>query len=105
MHYSQLFGRAIKAEYLSLGTLLTAGTLAFASMSGGKKSESSGGSVTEVIQKAKEAIPLNAGSRYVGSQLISSEICIDNCFLRILVKKSNCTFVLFPPIFCTNDDD
>ena len=63
---SQVFGRAIKNEYLSLGTIITAAVVAYGSMSGGKKEAApSGSSLKETIEKAKETIPLGAGSRYV----------------------------------------
>ncbi|PAV20335.1 deoxyribose-phosphate aldolase [Pyrrhoderma noxium] len=59
----QVFGRAIKNEYLSLGTIITAAVVAYGSMSGGKKEAApSGSSLKETIEKAKETIPLGAGS-------------------------------------------
>lgn len=64
--WSQIFGRAIKNEYLSLGTIIGTAAIAYASMSGGKKEAApSGSTVQETIQKVKEAVPLGAGSRYV----------------------------------------
>ncbi|KAI5118604.1 hypothetical protein M0805_004179 [Coniferiporia weirii] len=60
----QIFGRAIKTEYLSLGTIIASASLAYASMSGGKKEAAppSGASMKETIQKVKESVPLSAGS-------------------------------------------
>ncbi|KLO16124.1 hypothetical protein SCHPADRAFT_230347 [Schizopora paradoxa] len=59
----QIFGRAVKNEYLSLATIIGAASIAFASM-GGKKEvpPAAGATLKETIQKAKEAIPLGAGS-------------------------------------------
>ncbi|KAH7882818.1 hypothetical protein F5I97DRAFT_133061 [Phlebopus sp. FC_14] len=53
-----IFGRAIKTEYLTLGTLFTTGTIAYASM-GGKKDTSAGKPMAE---RVKEAVPISAGS-------------------------------------------
>ncbi|EJD05568.1 uncharacterized protein FOMMEDRAFT_17851 [Fomitiporia mediterranea MF3/22] len=58
-----IFGRAIKNEYLSLGTIIGTAAIAYASMGGSKKQPApSGGNVQESIQKVKDAVPLNAGS-------------------------------------------
>jgi len=58
-----IFGRAVKNEYLSIATLVGAASIAFASMGGKKEAPPTAGvSLKETIQKAKEAIPLGAGS-------------------------------------------
>lgn len=95
--YSQLFGRVIKAEYLSLGTLITAGAVAYASI-GGKKAEPapSGATVRETIQKVKESIPLNAGSRcvvWVGFMDIPHSD-VRNSFVSS-ARKSSCMSIFF----------
>ncbi|KIJ63759.1 hypothetical protein HYDPIDRAFT_29110 [Hydnomerulius pinastri MD-312] len=55
---SVILGRAIKTEYLTLGTLFATGTAVFASM-GGKKDTSAGKPLAE---RVKEAVPITAGS-------------------------------------------
>ncbi|KAJ8590373.1 hypothetical protein M405DRAFT_736978, partial [Rhizopogon salebrosus TDB-379] len=54
-----IFGRAIKTEYLTLGTLFATGGAVFASLGGKKESASSGKPLSE---RVKEAVPITAGS-------------------------------------------
>ncbi|KAG2143517.1 uncharacterized protein EDB93DRAFT_1155346 [Suillus bovinus] len=54
-----IFGRAIKTEYLTLGTLFATGGAVYASLGGKKDSTSSGKPLAE---RVKEAVPINAGS-------------------------------------------
>ncbi|KAG2356931.1 hypothetical protein BDR07DRAFT_1299102, partial [Suillus spraguei] len=54
-----IFGRAIKTEYLTLGTLFATGGAVFASLGGKKDSASSGKPLAE---RVKEAVPIKAGS-------------------------------------------
>ncbi|KAG1744192.1 hypothetical protein EDB19DRAFT_1874551 [Suillus lakei] len=54
-----IFGRAIKTEYLTLGTLFATGGAVFASLGGKKDSASSGKPLAE---RVKEAVPISAGS-------------------------------------------
>ncbi|KIK94209.1 hypothetical protein PAXRUDRAFT_143378, partial [Paxillus rubicundulus Ve08.2h10] len=56
---SVIFGRAIKNEYLTLGTLFATGTAVFASM-GGKKDASA--SNKPLAERVSEAVPIKAGS-------------------------------------------
>jgi hypothetical protein len=59
--HSVIFGRAIKNEYLALGTLFATGAATFASMGGSKQAASK----PSTIEQVKEAVKLNAGSRCV----------------------------------------
>ncbi|KAG1803349.1 uncharacterized protein BJ212DRAFT_1285160, partial [Suillus subaureus] len=54
-----IFGRAIKTEYLTLGTLFATGGAVYASLGGKKDSASSSKPLAE---RVKEAVPINAGS-------------------------------------------
>ncbi|KAG2059920.1 hypothetical protein BDR06DRAFT_927274 [Suillus hirtellus] len=54
-----IFGRAIKTEYLTLGTLFATGGAVYASLGGKKDSASSGKPLAE---RVREAVPINAGS-------------------------------------------
>lgn len=54
-----IFGRAIKTEYLTLGTLFTTGLLAYSSM-GGKKANPTGKTMSE---RVNEAAPIKAASK------------------------------------------
>jgi F-type H+-transporting ATPase subunit k len=62
---SVILGRAIKTEYLALGTIFGTGLLAYGA-SGGKKEDKQAGpsSGKSAVEKAKETVPINAGSRY-----------------------------------------
>ena len=61
---SQILGRAVRNEYLALGTIISTAAIAFAATSGGGKKEAAPSkSIQETIQKAKEAVPFNAKSR------------------------------------------
>lgn len=60
-----LFGRAIKNEYLALGTIISTAAIAYASTGSKKQSVPSGRNAEETIQKVKESVPLNASSRCV----------------------------------------
>ena len=62
--FSVIFGRAIKNEHLALGTMFSTAAIAFASMSGGKK-EAAAPKGQSLVEKVKEAVPINAGSRCV----------------------------------------
>ncbi|KAG1839761.1 hypothetical protein DFJ58DRAFT_103244 [Suillus subalutaceus] len=61
-----IFGRAIKTEYLTLGTLFATGGAVYASLGGKKDSASSSKPLAE---RVKEAVPINAGEE---EQLINS---------------------------------
>ncbi|KAF8519461.1 hypothetical protein JB92DRAFT_2898720 [Gautieria morchelliformis] len=63
LFYSIIAGRAIKSEWLSIGTLLTAGSIAAVSLSGGSKKESSpsASTGTATVTKAQGSV----GSRCV----------------------------------------
>ncbi|KAI6006903.1 hypothetical protein EDD15DRAFT_2207576 [Pisolithus albus] len=54
-----IFGRAIKTEYLTLGTLFATGLLAYSSM-GGKKASPTGKTMSE---RVNEAAPIKAASK------------------------------------------
>ncbi|EAU82935.2 hypothetical protein CC1G_12365 [Coprinopsis cinerea okayama7 len=56
----QILGRAIKNEYLALGTFASAFGLAFLSTRGGDKQ-----APPTTVQQAKAEVPINAGSKYV----------------------------------------
>jgi F-type H+-transporting ATPase subunit k len=63
LFFSVILGRAIKTEYLALGTIFGTGLLSYVAKSGGKKEDkqvgpSAGKSAVE------KAVPINAGSRY-----------------------------------------
>lgn len=60
---SVIFGRAIKNEHLALGTIFSTAAIAFAA-SGGKK-EAPAPKGQTLVEKVKEAVPINAGSRCV----------------------------------------
>ncbi|KAL5521736.1 hypothetical protein ACEPAF_2484 [Sanghuangporus sanghuang] len=61
--YSVIFGRAIKTEYLSLGTILTTAAIAYAATGSSKKQHvPSGGSSEEALKKVKDTVPINASS-------------------------------------------
>ena len=60
--HSNILGRAIKTEYLSLATLGSVVGLTLLS-GGSKKADPAPGK--SIIEKAKEAVPINAGSRFV----------------------------------------
>ncbi|KAG2353008.1 hypothetical protein BDR07DRAFT_1311598, partial [Suillus spraguei] len=64
-----IFGRAIKTEYLTLGTLFATGGAVFASLGGKKDSASSGKPLAE---RVKEAVPIKAGSGAEEEQLMNS---------------------------------
>ncbi|KIM85805.1 hypothetical protein PILCRDRAFT_817015 [Piloderma croceum F 1598] len=58
-----IFGRAIKNEYLTLATLFSVGAIGYAATSGGsKKAASASSSGKTLVEKVKEAVPINAGS-------------------------------------------
>ncbi|KAJ2917931.1 hypothetical protein MD484_g2516, partial [Candolleomyces efflorescens] len=54
----QVFGRAIKNEYLALGTFATAFTGAFLATRGGEKK-----APPADVKQAKAQVPVNAGSK------------------------------------------
>ncbi|CAL1709036.1 unnamed protein product [Somion occarium] len=60
----QIFGRAIKNEYLALGTLLTTVGVVLAA-SGGKKETHipAAGAGKPVLEQVKETVPINASSK------------------------------------------
>ena len=54
-----------------MGTIFSTAAIFYASKGGSKKAEpATGSSIQETLQKAKEAVPLGAGSRYVLSDEI-----------------------------------
>ncbi|KAI6142789.1 hypothetical protein BKA82DRAFT_1000145 [Pisolithus tinctorius] len=55
-----IFGRAIKTEYLSVGTLVATGLLTYCSL-GGKKDASAAGKT--ISQRVNEAAPIKAASK------------------------------------------
>ncbi|KAF4563909.1 hypothetical protein EYR40_002968 [Pleurotus pulmonarius] len=56
-----ILGRAIKSEYLALGTIFS--TIGVASLfTGGKKAEPIPAPGKSIIETVKEAVPINAGS-------------------------------------------
>lgn len=57
---SVIFGRSIKNEYLTLGTLFTVGATVFA-LRGGKKDTTS----KPLVERVKDAVPIKAESRCV----------------------------------------
>lgn len=61
--FSQIFGRAIKNEYLSLGTILGTVGIIMAATGGKKETVPHGSNMKETLQKVKETVPLGAGSR------------------------------------------
>jgi hypothetical protein len=68
--YSVIMGRAIKNEYLALGTLFATGLGTWASMGGGSKDKVAAKPTT--LDQVKEAVKFNAGSRYVLSIFTSN---------------------------------
>ena len=62
---SIIFGRAIKNEYLTLGTVFSVGGIGWALKSGGKKEPTAQSSGQSLVDKVKEAVPINANSRCV----------------------------------------
>lgn len=67
--YSVILGRAIKNEYLAIGTLLGTAGLTFAAMGGSKKdAHAPSGSGKQTIAQVKESVKFNAGSRCVHSE-------------------------------------
>ncbi|KAJ3490769.1 hypothetical protein NLI96_g1181 [Meripilus lineatus] len=58
-----ILGRAIKNEYLAIGTLLGTAGLTFAAMGGSKKdAHAPSGSGKQTIAQVKESVKFNAGS-------------------------------------------
>ncbi|KAJ8701432.1 hypothetical protein PTI98_000217 [Pleurotus ostreatus] len=69
-----ILGRAIKSEYLALGTIFS--TIGVASLfTGGKKAEPIPAPGKSIIETVKEAVPINAGSRYVSFSLPEIQLC------------------------------
>jgi F-type H+-transporting ATPase subunit k len=62
---SIIFGRAIKNEYLALGTLGLTGFLATSMMGGKKETAAPTTSAKPTLEQVKDAVKFNAGSRYV----------------------------------------
>jgi F-type H+-transporting ATPase subunit k len=67
---STILGRAIKTEYLALGTLLSTVGLSYAAASGGSKSAPSGSKQT--IQEVKDSVKFESSSKWVFSSLLPS---------------------------------
>lgn len=70
LNYAEAFlsiiaGRAIKNEYLALGTLGLTGLLTSLAMGGGKKDAHSPSDAKQTIQQVKETVKIDASSRYV----------------------------------------
>ncbi|KAI0056591.1 hypothetical protein BV25DRAFT_1813743, partial [Artomyces pyxidatus] len=57
---SAILGRAIKTEYLALGTLLSTVGLSYVAASGGSKDASAG---KQTIQQVKESVKIDSGSK------------------------------------------
>ncbi|KAF4616709.1 hypothetical protein D9613_008802 [Agrocybe pediades] len=55
----QLFGRAIKNEYLALGTFATTGGIAYLATRGGN---SAAQAKPATVEQAKQSVPVNAAS-------------------------------------------
>ena len=57
-------GRAVRNEYLALGTIISTAAIAFAATSGGSKDKAAkpASSLQESIQQAKASVPINAKS-------------------------------------------
>jgi F-type H+-transporting ATPase subunit k len=67
-----VFGRAIKNEYLSLATIFgTAGLVFGARAAFSKKEKAKPKTAGSVIERVKEAIPINAGSKLVSQSFVS----------------------------------
>ena len=62
---SIIAGRAIKNEYLALGTLGLTGLLTSLAMGGGKKEASPPSDAKQTIQQVKEAVKFESSSRCV----------------------------------------
>jgi F-type H+-transporting ATPase subunit k len=58
-----VFGRVIKNEYLALGTYAVVGGILALTSGGKKETKPAPGKTT--LEKIKEAVPINAGSRCV----------------------------------------
>lgn len=64
--FSVILGRAIKNEYLAIGTLLGTAALTFAAMGGSKKdAHAPSGSGKQTLEQVKESVKFSSGSRYV----------------------------------------
>jgi F-type H+-transporting ATPase subunit k len=60
---SVIFGRAIKNEHLALSVLCGTAAISYAAMGGSKKQAPASGKT--LVEKVKEAVPINASSRCV----------------------------------------
>lgn len=65
LNSSLIFGRAIKNEHLALGVMFGTAGIAYAVMGGSKKQAPAASSGKTLVEKVKEAVPINAGSRCV----------------------------------------
>ncbi|RXW21985.1 hypothetical protein EST38_g3876 [Candolleomyces aberdarensis] len=75
----QIFGRAIKNEYLALGTFATAFGGAFLATRGGEKK-----APPADVKQAKAEVPINAGSKYVVGSLSGDE----EAFIRQFIAEA-----------------
>lgn len=64
---SVILGRAIKNEYLALGTIFSAVSIGMLA-SGGKKETPAPSAGKSVLEQAKESVKFNAGSRCVEAE-------------------------------------
>ena len=76
MTHSVIFGRAIKTEYLTLGTLFATAATAYSAM-GGKNTSAANKTIAE---RVSEAVPINAASKYVFPCLTSMHMLIGDVF-------------------------
>ena len=86
--YSVIFGRSIKNEYLTLGTLFTVGATVFALKGGKKDAVAASKPLTE---RVKDAVPIKAESRCV--VLVAS--VMDARLMSIPAKKKNCKCTVY----------
>ncbi len=93
MFPSVILGRAIKNEYLALGTLLSTAGLTFASLGGSKKdAHAPSGSGKQSIEQVKESVKFSAGSRYVA--LVEIENLGIKFFPGFIAKRKSCEYTL-----------
>ncbi|KAI0073649.1 hypothetical protein K474DRAFT_1710540 [Panus rudis PR-1116 ss-1] len=60
---AQIFGRAIKNEYLALGTLIGTAVLAISATGGSKKEASAPSGVKQTVEQVKESVKFDASSK------------------------------------------
>lgn len=89
MSPSVILGRAIKSEYLAIGTLAAAVGLGVFS-TGGKKEAASASSGKSAIETIKETVKFNASSRYVSRRVSRAPHQLNVGFTRLAVRRSSC---------------